>query len=737
MSLNTNEQFLLGALVVSPSHNKIIVDNHEVNLQPQVMAVLCYLADNHHRVVSAEELIDKLWAGRVVSSQSVQRTISAIRKALKELLGDKPYVASYSKRGYQLLLTPGGLSLASAPNSEPVDPETSQVDEPVISSIRESSDSESSVSENKDSKKRMMSVVGLSLLLVVVIVAVIAAAGLSYKFNYSKLDLIAPGKVAPKTEFTSMRPYASYPVDEFYLEPHPDNIHTAYFSRLNSQKKSPYTLIIQNDNSERWVVTSGEHEWDNLNWSPDGKRLTAVSRDMSDGTFHDVIHLFTLDLDTRQLISDEILMDWRGRRVIGITWRDNDTLELTDFWDETKKRHRYRYPLSTRILNEIDQTKGGHAPHLVRVLGDKTALANFDNGNITVEIYQDDKSSGIPSAQTLLTRWQTDYHWVDISWIPDGSGVLVNGGAVRLSNLYLDGQRKPLSFNIMDTVHRPRYSPDGQRLYLTKELTNDDIWLAKLGGEREQMTDSKHMEWCARFSHSGDKIVYVSKASGTTQLWLKQGGQHTKLSNFAVDNAVECFSWSADDESIVYHYQGKIYRYSLKDRSEIVLLDDAEGLFPSAYYSETNELFYGKFIGHYDLGTFWRQDLDTQVAQALPLEAAAFSATYNRDTYFQKIGEAGLWLLKDGEQNAVQIDNLIPADRHMLAKDDNGVYYGGACSGQDLGIYYLDLRTGKRREIIALEKERDEIRCVYSFDPRQGVLFGVSPDFDTDVVILE
>src|SRR5690625_6320246 len=78
------------------------------------MDVLCYLAQYHERVISNDELIAQVWSGRIVTHGSVQKSINLLRKAWSELVGEQEFVTHYSKKGYQLQVTP--VVLASEPN---------------------------------------------------------------------------------------------------------------------------------------------------------------------------------------------------------------------------------------------------------------------------------------------------------------------------------------------------------------------------------------------------------------------------------------------------------------------------------------------------------------------------------------------------------------------------------------------------------------------------------------------
>ena len=63
------------------------------------MEVLVYLAGRAGEVVSADELIDSVWGGRVVGDGAIYQSINQLRHAL----GDVAYIQTIRKRGYRLV----------------------------------------------------------------------------------------------------------------------------------------------------------------------------------------------------------------------------------------------------------------------------------------------------------------------------------------------------------------------------------------------------------------------------------------------------------------------------------------------------------------------------------------------------------------------------------------------------------------------------------------------------------
>ncbi len=73
------EPFLLNGL-----RRELLCDGHLVHLQPQVFDLLRLLVENAHRVVSRDEIIEKVWGGRIVSEDALTSRIRDLRRVLNE-----------------------------------------------------------------------------------------------------------------------------------------------------------------------------------------------------------------------------------------------------------------------------------------------------------------------------------------------------------------------------------------------------------------------------------------------------------------------------------------------------------------------------------------------------------------------------------------------------------------------------------------------------------------------------
>jgi TolB-like protein/Tfp pilus assembly protein PilF len=68
---------------------------------PQVFDLLAYLAKFHERVVSRDELVDAIWAGRVVSESTLASHINAVRKAVGDSGQQQRVIRTVARKGFR------------------------------------------------------------------------------------------------------------------------------------------------------------------------------------------------------------------------------------------------------------------------------------------------------------------------------------------------------------------------------------------------------------------------------------------------------------------------------------------------------------------------------------------------------------------------------------------------------------------------------------------------------------
>src|SRR5262249_6928200 len=73
-----------------------------VRLHPRALGILCVLAEAKGEVVSKDELMTRLWPGRIVEEGNLHVHVSALRKSLDEHGEGHSLVVTVPGRGYRL-----------------------------------------------------------------------------------------------------------------------------------------------------------------------------------------------------------------------------------------------------------------------------------------------------------------------------------------------------------------------------------------------------------------------------------------------------------------------------------------------------------------------------------------------------------------------------------------------------------------------------------------------------------
>src|SRR3974390_3316743 len=82
-------------------------DGQPVRIHRRSLGILCALTEAKGEIVSKDELMARLWPGRVVEEGNLHVHVSALRKSLDEHGEGHSFVVSAPGRGYRLAASPG------------------------------------------------------------------------------------------------------------------------------------------------------------------------------------------------------------------------------------------------------------------------------------------------------------------------------------------------------------------------------------------------------------------------------------------------------------------------------------------------------------------------------------------------------------------------------------------------------------------------------------------------------
>src|SRR3954467_3373792 len=74
-----------------------------VAVEPQVFDLVVHLMENRDRVVSKDELIDKIWKGRHVAESTLTSRINAARKAIGDSGSAQAPIRTIARKGFRFV----------------------------------------------------------------------------------------------------------------------------------------------------------------------------------------------------------------------------------------------------------------------------------------------------------------------------------------------------------------------------------------------------------------------------------------------------------------------------------------------------------------------------------------------------------------------------------------------------------------------------------------------------------
>jgi DNA-binding winged helix-turn-helix (wHTH) protein len=95
--------FRVAGWLVQPNLNRLSLDDKVVQLEPKLMDVLVYLAENAGQVMSKIDITDAVWSEVFITESVITRSIAGLRRAFEDDVKNPRFIETISKRGYRLI----------------------------------------------------------------------------------------------------------------------------------------------------------------------------------------------------------------------------------------------------------------------------------------------------------------------------------------------------------------------------------------------------------------------------------------------------------------------------------------------------------------------------------------------------------------------------------------------------------------------------------------------------------
>ena len=96
-------QYVFGDYALDPGRRELTRHAEAVAIGPKVFDLLLFLVKNRDHVVSKDDLLDAVWAGRIVSESTLTSHINAVRKAIGDSGEEQRLVRTLARKGFRFV----------------------------------------------------------------------------------------------------------------------------------------------------------------------------------------------------------------------------------------------------------------------------------------------------------------------------------------------------------------------------------------------------------------------------------------------------------------------------------------------------------------------------------------------------------------------------------------------------------------------------------------------------------
>lgn len=496
-------------------------DENIQQLEPMVVELLSYFCQNPARIISRDELVDKVWLGRMITDNAVNRVVTKLRKALGDNPKQPKFVATFPKKGYKFIISPVTVSEGADSTTEYLAKVSSSATKPQ--------------EDVKSTKPRYFSIFALLLVICASILWVVT-------FEPNKHQIHPP--------ITQIKALTRGPQRESQPRVSPDGRYLAYVefnglkmrTKIKSLATSQEIEINHGEETSTWVGS--------LTWNNDGSQVVYLV------TTPETCQYFIREFDgpsqsesikseapfSEKLLSEPKLIYNCSEGSYGkiAFTHDNNRLVFSESEGRDKPFSLFELNLDSgdkRRLNQPDIFIGGNSQFDVHPTENKLLISSPDK-----QQWEGFYSLNLESDELKLLFKQDAYICCGI-WDHSGERVVLMGEhpAYQLVSYDLSGKDRQLLYSGGLQIGPPQRHSNGRDYLLTAGETNMNVLFYQRGfsGQTDQkvanlIADSSVDDRLARFDYQSNRVAYISLASGHEEIWLTDliSSQPRKLTHF-------------------------------------------------------------------------------------------------------------------------------------------------------------------------------------------------------------
>ncbi len=632
----------IGHYVVKPAHNQLERDGKITELEPLAMAMLLLLAEEPGRVITADELFEKLWQGKVVTDSALHRVVRQLRIAFDDKAASPQYIRTVKKSGYVLI---------------------SPVEKPLT---------------NKQSSPVKV-FLGLSVTaLIVACFYWLSAAPTSYRLQDAKLITSMPGVELDPTLWPQQNSviFTHQPQGELY-----NNI-----------------VVRPLDASQYRYLTDDSLHYADLSLSHDGRYLAFVLRGVHECTIK------TVDL-TKPTFAPVALTKCRFEGNYQFAWSaDSSQLYYNNRGEQHAKQQIMTIDVNTKRVTKVLALSGDHNDYLptTEPTGPRLAYFRIASGDVQIRVFNTLTNTDILLKQWQSSNQLKGLTWLkgkEALLLNTQAGLQVltlEGQLTAVQNSATDAP------NMLSVDHSGKliYAATTYTTQLSEyQLPSKQAPAIKEHFAGRPIAMSSKSEYDGHYATDNQTLVFLSnRESQDYRLWLRQDGQTRLLHDKPIGGSPR---WSRDNTKLMFFTDERQIAIMDIASGKISQPGSPRTAITKLAWGHNNNLIYfsQRINGQHQL---FKMDIsNAQVTQLSENGGYAMQATNNgRFLYYNKFGQAGLWRM---DLNTLTDETVLPNFHQLNFANwqafDNGIYYIRDTKAVR-GLFFYDFVGGQQRQLI-------------------------------------
>lgn len=610
--------------------NCTLTKNHQpIEIEPKIFSLLCFFCRNAQRAISRDELIEKVWQGRIVSNAAINRAVGELRKAIELDVKDPQYIVTISKVGYQ------------------------------FNALIEQQESPALLDSNNTLQPNQTKTSLAHLVPYFAALTIIAITLFIYLNTTENANSASQFNLSTATPVTAIKGSA--------FKPHIFDNGQAVFLH-----KDP-----KNKNVQLWLQVPGLS----------AKKLTNDSYYYTYAIFTGVDTIFASRFDNLTARNCQIIKltistkqskkiaDCAKRAVTHLAF-DNESRKLYfNFRESVSQPYAIRsLQLDTSRIQQLT-----HADPSGNTSGDFMFSLSPSSKQMAILEYQQDGAALLKVTDIAdpinVARYQSYYGVSAINWLSDKI-ILINDEKGVLTYNLENGDGKYILEG--DNLSQSTFSPALSLLsYVKFDATRNIYQLSHVNSQDEEaLTHSAYINVLPYYANTSNALVYFSTDSGTVEIQLLD--KIGNVSTLKFPETIKHFSnikWASDDSAIVASINSKLFIYSMEMRQWQKIATNLDRIHYVEIMNSQQVIVSSEQSGDWQL---WQVDLHTEKAKQIT-KNGGYSASYVKEKntlLLSKYSQDGLFELDLKDFSEIKIrDNFKITDWNKWQLRGDNLYF--------------------------------------------------------------